>query len=118
MKEESKKVDTNIDKKKNDNIDFQDAFQIEFQDESSLWHFIFGHLNFGGMNLLHRKNMVKGFPLIEEQKWFVKATFFASSIERLFQSESHIGHTHHLKLCTLIFLVQCRHHPLVDAIIF
>ena len=29
-------------------------------------HFIFGHLNFGGVKLLHTKNMVKGLPLINK----------------------------------------------------
>ena len=42
----------------------QVAFQTEVSDESWLWHFIFGHLNFGGIKLLHTKNMVKGFPLV------------------------------------------------------
>jgi hypothetical protein len=35
------------------------------QDESWIWNFRFGHLNFGGLKLLHTKDMVKGFPLIE-----------------------------------------------------
>ena len=30
-----------------------------------MWNLRFGHLNFGGMKLLHTKNMVKGFPLID-----------------------------------------------------
>ena len=48
----------------------------------------------------------------------MKAVFLESNIDILFQSESHIEHTHHLRLCTLIFEVQCIHHPLVAAIIF
>ena len=36
------------------------------EDEKWLWHLTFGHLNFGGLNLLHRKGMVKGLPLIEK----------------------------------------------------
>ena len=31
-----------------------------------MWHFRFGHMNFGGIKLLHTKNMVKGFPLIDK----------------------------------------------------
>ena len=80
-----------------------------------MWNFRFGHLNFGGLKLLHTKNMVKGLPLIDKPErvceWFVKAAFLASSIERHFQSEIPIEHAHHLKLCTLTFVVQCRHHP-------
>ena len=44
----------------------QEKFQEEVKDENWLWHLRFGHLNFGSLNLLHRKGMVKGFPLIEK----------------------------------------------------
>jgi hypothetical protein len=44
------------------------AFQYEVQDDSWLWNFIFGHLNFGDMEMLYTKDMVKGFPLIEKPK--------------------------------------------------
>ena len=43
----------------------QETFQREEKDENWLWHLIFGHLNFGGLNLLHKKGMVKVLPLIE-----------------------------------------------------
>ena len=41
-------------------------FQAEVKDEKSLWHLRFGHFNFGGLNSLHWKGMVKGLPLIEK----------------------------------------------------
>ena len=44
----------------------QEVFQEEVKDENWLWHLIFGHLNLGGLKLLHRKRMVKGLPLIEK----------------------------------------------------
>eukprot|EP00253_Pinus_taeda_P019137 PITA_19137 len=44
----------------------QEAFQSEPKDENWLWHLRFGHLNFGGFNLLSRKGMVRGLPLIEK----------------------------------------------------
>eukprot|EP00253_Pinus_taeda_P026414 PITA_26414 len=44
----------------------QEAFQSVPKDENWLWHLSFGHLNFGGLNLLSRKGMVKGLPLIEK----------------------------------------------------
>eukprot|EP00253_Pinus_taeda_P019893 PITA_19893 len=37
----------------------QEAFQSEPNDENWLWHLRFGHLNFGGLNLLNRKGMNK-----------------------------------------------------------
>jgi hypothetical protein len=53
-------------KKGENGSDMQTTFQSEVQDDSRLWHFRFGHLNFGGLRLLHTKDMVKGFPLIEK----------------------------------------------------
>eukprot|EP00253_Pinus_taeda_P026417 PITA_26417 len=44
----------------------QEAFQSVPNDENWLWHLRFGHLNFGGLNLLSRKGMVRGLPLIEK----------------------------------------------------
>eukprot|EP00253_Pinus_taeda_P036700 PITA_36700 len=44
----------------------QEAFQSVPKNENWLWHLRFGHLNFGGLNLLSRKGMVKGLPLIEK----------------------------------------------------
>eukprot|EP00253_Pinus_taeda_P005116 PITA_05116 len=44
----------------------QEVFQEQVKDENWLWHLRFGHLNFGGLNLLHRKKMVRGLPLIQK----------------------------------------------------
>ena len=44
----------------------KEAFQSVPKDENWLWHLRFGHLNFGGLNLLSRKGMVRGLPLIEK----------------------------------------------------
>eukprot|EP00253_Pinus_taeda_P031648 PITA_31648 len=44
----------------------QEAFQGIPKDENWLWHLIFGHFSFGGLNLLRRKGMVRGLPLIEK----------------------------------------------------
>lgn len=38
-------------------------YQAEVKDENWLWHLRFGHLSFGGLNLLHMKDMVKGLPV-------------------------------------------------------
>ena len=52
FKEESKEIVEPLDKKENGSVDFQAAFQTEVQDESWLWHFRFGLMNFGGLKLL------------------------------------------------------------------
>jgi len=44
----------------------QEAFQRVPKDETWLWHLRFGHFNFGGLNLLSRKGMVRGLPLTEK----------------------------------------------------
>ena len=44
----------------------QEVFQEQVKDENWLWHLRFGHLNSGDLNLLHRKGIVKGFPLIKK----------------------------------------------------
>eukprot|EP00253_Pinus_taeda_P025032 PITA_25032 len=44
----------------------QEAFQSMPKNENWLCNLRFGHLNFGGLNLLSRKGMVKGLPLIEK----------------------------------------------------
>ena len=54
----------------------KDTFQFEVHDDSWLWNFIFGHLNFGGLKLLHTKDMVKGFPLIEKPERICEGCIF------------------------------------------
>ena len=49
-------------------IAIKEIFQEEVKDENLLWHLQFRYLNFRGLNLLHRKCMVKGLPLIEKQE--------------------------------------------------
>jgi len=44
----------------------QEAFQSVPKDQNWLWHLRFVHLNFGDLNLLSRKGMVRGLPLIEK----------------------------------------------------
>ncbi|KAG6498211.1 hypothetical protein ZIOFF_046123 [Zingiber officinale] len=39
-------------------------YQAKFDDEAWLWHFRYGHLNFGGLKALKQKNMVIGIPQI------------------------------------------------------
>ena len=59
FKEKSKETVELLDKKENGSANLQVEFQTEVQDESWLWHFIFGNINFGGLKLLHTNNMVK-----------------------------------------------------------
>ena len=62
----------------------QEAFQSEPKDDNWLWHLRFGHLNFGGLNLLNRKGMVRGFPLIEKPATFVKVVSRGNNTKKVF----------------------------------
>ena len=63
-------------------------FQAEVKDEKWLWHLRFGHLNFGGLNLLHRKDMVKGLPLIEKPDNICEGCIFGKKHSEIFQQKS------------------------------
>ena len=62
----------------------KEAIQSEPKDENWLWHLRFGHLNFGGLNLLNRKGMVRGLPLIENRAAFVKVVSWGNNTEKVF----------------------------------
>ena len=49
------KLRANLKERRNVAVVTQEVFQEEVNDENWLWHLIFGHLNFRGLNLLHRK---------------------------------------------------------------
>jgi hypothetical protein len=63
-------------KKGENGTEMKETFQYEIRDDSWLWNFIFGHLNFGGLKLLHTKDMVKGFPLIEKPERICEGCIF------------------------------------------
>ena len=43
----------------------QNCFSAKLMDEGWLWHFRYGHLNFGDLKTLQKKNMVTGLPQIQ-----------------------------------------------------
>ena len=94
FKAESKEIVKSLDKKLNGSVDLQVAFQTEVQDESWLWHFRFGHLNFGKIKLVHTKNMVKGFPLIDRPKRVCEGRIFGKQHRETFLvGKSYRAHT-------------------------
>ena len=52
-----------------------------------MWHFRFGHLNFGGLKLLHKNNMVKGFALMDRQERVFKGCIFGKQHRETFPVE-------------------------------
>jgi hypothetical protein len=63
-------------KKGENGAEMKATFQSEIHDDSWLWNFRFGHLNFGGLKLLHTKDMVKGLPLIEKPERICEGCIF------------------------------------------
>ena len=62
----------------------QEVFQREIKDENWLWNLRFGHLNFGGLNLLHRKGMVRGLPLIKKPDSLCEGCILGNNTEKVF----------------------------------
>ena len=59
------------------------AHTVSNLDESWLWHYRFGHLPFKILNLLHKKSMVKGLPVIHE-----KSSTYEDCITGTYQRDS------------------------------
>jgi hypothetical protein len=45
--------------------DFSFAFKVDTIDQYRLWNLRYGHLSYSGLNLLYKKQTVRGLPLIE-----------------------------------------------------
>jgi hypothetical protein len=63
-------------KKRENDAEINATFQSERRDDSWLWNFRFGHLNFGGLKVLHTKDMVKGLPLIQKLERICEGCIF------------------------------------------
>ena len=50
---------------RNDLTNSLNAYKTKSLDQSWLWNLRYGHLHFGGLELLQKKRMVKGLPSIE-----------------------------------------------------
>ena len=58
------------------------------KDQSWTWHLRYGHLNFGGLKLLSKKNMVKGLPYINHPDQFCKGCLLGKQFRKSFLKES------------------------------
>jgi hypothetical protein len=84
-------------RKGENNAKIKASFQSEIHDDSWLWNFRFGFLNFGGMKLLDTKDMVKGFPFIEKPERICEGCIFESNTENHFQLASLTQKKNHWK---------------------
>ncbi|KAE8734503.1 hypothetical protein F3Y22_tig00000764pilonHSYRG00191 [Hibiscus syriacus] len=59
-----------------------------YKDASWLWHLRFGHLNFGGLDLLSKKEMVKGLPRINHPDQLYEGCLVRKQFRKSFPKES------------------------------
>ena len=55
-----------------------------YKDASWLWHLRFGHLNFGGLELLSKKNMVRGLPNINQPEQLCEGCLLGKQFRKSF----------------------------------
>ena len=59
-----------------------------YNEPSWLWHLRFGHLNFGGLKLLEKKEMVRGLPCINQPDQLCEGCLLGKQSRRSFPKES------------------------------
>ena len=69
-----------------------------FKDSSWLWHLRFGHLNFGGLQLLAKTMMVRGLPYIEHPNQLCTGCLHGKQSRKSFPKEASTRATKSLQL--------------------
>ena len=59
-----------------------------YKDASWIWHLRYGHLNFGGLELLSKKAMVKGLPTINHPEQVCEGCLVGKQFKKSFPKES------------------------------
>ena len=86
------------------------SFKATCEDQSWLWHLRYGHLNFKGLSLLQRKEMVRGLPPIEAPFTSCESCIFAKKHRENFPKQMSYKAWVPLDLCILIYVVLCKCH--------
>ena len=60
-----------------------------YKDASWLWHLRFGHLNYGSLELLSKKSMVRGLPYIKHPDQFCEGCLLGKQFRNSFPKESY-----------------------------
>ena len=68
--------------------DIARCLKMCYKEESWLWHLRFGHLNFGGLELLSKKEMVKGLPCINHPNQVCEGCLLGKQFKMSFPKES------------------------------
>lgn len=64
------------------------CFSEKLEDEAWLWHFRYGHLNFGGLKTLQQKGMVTGLPQITASSQVCEECVISKQHRNQFQQEN------------------------------
>ena len=70
--------------------DIARCLKMCYKEESWLWHLWFGHLNFGSLELLSKKEMVKGLPCINHPNQVCEGCLLGKQFKMSFPKESEI----------------------------
>ena len=89
-----------------------------FKDSSWLWHLTFGHLNFGGLQLLAKTTMVKGLPSLEHPNQLCKGCLIGKQSRKSFPKETNTKQPSHFNLFILMCVDLSSHHHLVKVTTF
>ncbi|KAA0046908.1 putative gag-pol polyprotein [Cucumis melo var. makuwa] len=86
----SKSMFVELDESVGGDIVFGDATKIPVKgkDPNWIWHLRFGHLNFDGLRLLARKNMVKGLPYVKHPDQLCEGCLHGKQSRKSFPQES------------------------------
>ncbi|TYK22149.1 Retrovirus-related Pol polyprotein from transposon TNT 1-94 [Cucumis melo var. makuwa] len=86
----SKSMFIELDESVGGDIVFGDATKIPVKgkDPNWIWHLRFGHLNFDGLRLLARKNMVKGLPYVKLPDQLCEGCLHGKQSRKSFPQES------------------------------
>ncbi|KAL4289934.1 hypothetical protein GQ457_14G000710 [Hibiscus cannabinus] len=72
--------------------------EIDVEDKALLWHLRFGHLYYGGLKELAKKNMVHGLPDMDYEGKFCEACVLEKQARTSFQKKAEYRAKHPLKL--------------------
>ncbi|KAL6339984.1 hypothetical protein AAG906_038819 [Vitis piasezkii] len=82
------------------------CFLAKLKDEAWLWHFCYGHLNFGGLKTLQQKNMVMGLPQIIASSQFYEECVVSKQHRNQFPQGKSWRAKRHWSLFILTFVGQ------------
>lgn len=85
------------------------CFSTSLKDSTWLWHYRYGHLNFGALKSLQQKEMVIGLPQITVPSQFVKIVLLANNTRIHSHKESLGEQRNHWSWCILTFVVLLIH---------